>query len=115
MDYVKGCSNRPFDTAMAGEAEAYLLPYVEALSEARTKSAACFNIRLRLAEGSAPGRSVPPVPSRRGRVPCQDNRTSRLPSNLWRFAWRGTSSTGPMQRHPIDRMGDVYPTVMDES
>jgi len=35
-------------------AEAYLLPYVEALSEARTKSAACFNIPLRFAEGAAP-------------------------------------------------------------
>jgi len=91
-------------------AEAYFLPYVEALSDARTKPTAVFNILLRLAEGAAPLISwsclfhggecsflirvivpaTPPIVSR---------------------GLRGGhfGATIPVQRHPIDRVGDVNP------
>src|SRR4026207_796271 len=91
-------------------AEAYLLPYVEALSEARTKSAACFNIPLRFAEGAAPERRWSRLfHCGEGAFLVRIIVPAASPVICGGLRGRYFRAPVPVQRHPIDRMGDVYP------
>jgi hypothetical protein len=52
-EYYSGCSKRPSSAAAASEeAKAYSFPYVEPLSDARTKLADFFNTLLETPEHS---------------------------------------------------------------
>lgn len=91
-------------------AETYSFWYVEVLSDARAKPTVFFNILLRLTEGAAPKVGGSRLFHRGKRtflvriiVPAAS------PVICGGLRGRYFRAPVPVQRHPIDRMGDVYP------